>query len=135
MLNREVVPVDPRLFEAIGGRDTWSDANIAGDFIWITGQIGWDKSTGEIVDGIEAQTERALENLKDVLHRAGSTLQDVVLTRIYLTEHDNYKRYDAVYQKYFPHDPPSRITVVVADNIDHALIDIEAVAIRSAERA
>jgi 2-iminobutanoate/2-iminopropanoate deaminase len=130
MSRRQVVPVDPELFTAIGGRDTWSDANIFGDLVWITGQIGWDKRTGELVQGIQPQTERALENLKEVLHRAGSSLSNVLLTRIYITEHDNYPLYDEVYQRYFPTDPPSRITVVVADNIDHALIDIEAVAVR-----
>lgn len=130
MTKRNIVAVDQQLFDAIGGRGTWSEAVSVGEIIWITGQIGWDKETGTITGGIEEQTERALENLKGVLERANSSLSNVILTRIYLTEHDNYKKYDAIYQRYFPTDPPARITVVVADNIDHALIDIEAVAVK-----
>jgi 2-iminobutanoate/2-iminopropanoate deaminase len=131
MLERTLVPVDPKLFEAIGGRPTWSEAVIVGELIWVTGQVGWDKKTGRVVDGIEAQTEVALNNLAEVLDRAGSALENVILTRVYLTKREDYKNYDAVYQRFFPKNPPARVTVVVADNVDeNALVDIEVVALR-----
>ena len=124
------VPVPKSLVDAIGSTDSWSDAVVANGFVWVTGQIGWDKATGDIVKGIDAQTELALKNLKDVLEGAGSDLSKIVRTTVYITNHDDYEAYDEVYKRYFPGDhPPARITTVVADNIDHVLIDIEAIAV------
>ena len=129
-MERTFVPVESQLFEAIESRSRWNDAVVVGDFVFCTGQIGWDKQTGEFVDGIEAQTERALENLKEVLERAGASLEEVVSMRVYITEHDDYHRYEPVYHRYFPKDQPARVTIVVADNIHHALIDFEALAVK-----
>jgi enamine deaminase RidA (YjgF/YER057c/UK114 family) len=56
---RVEVPVNPELFGLIGSESRWSDAVVVNDFIFVTGQLGWDKQTGEFVDGIEAQTERS----------------------------------------------------------------------------
>ena len=124
------VPVPRSLVTAIGSTDSWSDAVVANGFVWVTGQIGWDKATGRIVEGIEAQTELALQNLKEVLERAGSDLSKVVRTTLYITDQDHYLAYDEVYKRYFPQEnPPARVTTVVAENIDHVLIDIEAVAV------
>lgn len=130
MTIEKYVPVPRSLVEAIGSTDSWSDAVVANGFVWVTGQIGWDKDTGDFAEGIEAQTNRALENLKEVLEEAGSSLEKVVRVTAYITEHDNYKAYDKVYKRFFPgENPPARITTVVADNIDHVLIDIEAIAV------
>ena len=129
MSDRNFVRVDPALLSAIGSESEWSDAVVVGDLVFITGQLGWDKQTGEFAEGIENQTELALENLKLVLERAGASLQDVVQTRIYLTQHDDYHKYEPIYHRYFPPAGPARVTVVVADLIHHALFDIEAVAV------
>ncbi len=129
MAERIFVPVRQELFEAIGSKSKWSEVVRVGDQLWVTGQLGWDRTTGELADGFEAQAELALENLKDALERAGAALSDVVQTRIYLTDHDHYSRYEPIYDRYFPADQPARVSIVVAELIHHALFDIEAVAV------
>jgi 2-iminobutanoate/2-iminopropanoate deaminase len=129
------VPVNPELFGLIGSESRWSDAVVVNDFIFVTGQLGWDKTTGEFVDGIEAQAELAIKNLSDVLERADSSLADVVQTRIYLISHDDYARYELIYKRFFEGHSPARVTVVVAELIHHALIDIEAIAVKGSGSA
>lgn len=126
----EHVSLDRDLIQALGDKETWSDAVSFGGLVWTTGQIGWDKSTGKLVDGLEAQVELALENLTKVLHKAGSSLEHVLLTRIYITEHDHYYVFDKIYERYFGANPPARVTVVVKELIDYALFDIEVVAVK-----
>lgn len=128
--DREYIPVDPSLLQAIDARSSWSDVVGVGNTLWVTGQLGWDRHTGEFREGIEAQTEQALENLKQALERAGSSLRDVVSVHVYLTEQGHYHAYEPVYQRYFPENPPARVSLVVAELIHHALIDIEAIAVR-----
>jgi 2-iminobutanoate/2-iminopropanoate deaminase len=134
MMERRVTPVDDDLFENLGHERSWSDAVSAGDLIWVCGQIGWDKKTGKFVEGgIGAQTEKALENLRLVLERSGSSLKSVITTHVYLTDASQYPVVDEIYSRFFPGDqPPARTTVVVKDLIDHGecLIDIEALALR-----
>jgi 2-iminobutanoate/2-iminopropanoate deaminase len=132
MLGERVhVPVSSELLEAIGADSAWSDAVCVGPFVWVTGQLGWDKRTGVFAEGIEAQTELALDNVKDVLERAGATLEDIVSVRVYLAEHDDYHRYERVYQRYFPEKQPVRVSIVVKENIHHALIDFEVMAVKA----
>lgn len=127
---RVFTPVDAALLKAIGAESEWSDAISVGPFVWLAGQIGWDKKTGILAKGIEAQTQQALENVKDVLTRAGCSLADVVSVRAYLKNHDDYHRYEPIYKQYFPTNPPVRVSIVVAENIHHALIDFEVVAVK-----
>lgn len=128
-MERAYTPVEESLFEAIGSRSRWNDVVRAGNTLWVTGQLGWDKTTGVLADTLEGQAEQALENLKSALERAGATLADVVLTRVYLVDHDHYHRYEPIYARYFPRQQPARVSVVVAELIHHALFDIEAVAV------
>lgn len=128
-MERVYVPVEDALFKAIGSKSRWNDVVKAGNTLWVTGQLGWDKTTGALADTLEEQAELALENLKNALERAGASLSDVVLTRVYLVDHDHYHRYEPIYARYFPARQPARVTVVVAELIHHALIDIEAVAV------
>jgi 2-iminobutanoate/2-iminopropanoate deaminase len=128
--DRRFVPVGEELFRAIGARSRWNDAVVVGDTAFLTGQLGWDKRSGRLAEGIEAQTERTLENVRDVLARAGFGLEDVVHVRVYITEHDHYERYEPIYDRFFPHEQPARVTVVVKELIHHALIDVEAIAVR-----
>ena len=87
--------------------------------MWVTGQLGWDRRTGELAESLEAQAELAIQNLANALERAGATLADVVLTRVYLTDHDHYERYEPIYNRYFPTKQPARVSVVVAELIHH----------------
>ena len=128
-MERVFVPVEEELFRAIGSKSRWNDVVRAGNTLWVTGQLGWDKTTGVLGETLEEQAELALENLKVALERAGAKMSDVVLTRVYLIDHDHYHRYEPVYARYFPDRQPARVSVVVAELIHHALIDIEAVAV------
>ena len=100
----------------------WNDVVRAGNTLWVTGQLGWDKTTGVLADTLEGQVEQALENLKRALGRAGAALSDVVLTRVYLVDHDHYHRYEPIYDRYFPTNQPARVSVVVAELIHHASV-------------
>jgi 2-iminobutanoate/2-iminopropanoate deaminase len=130
-LERRFVPVPGELLEAIDGMPTWSDAVRVGEHVYCTGQVGWDKRTGRMVDGgIQAQTRQALENLRAALEPVGAGLEDVVIVRVYLLDKEDHDRYDPVYREFFPENPPARVTVVVSDLCDDGcLIDIEAEAV------
>lgn len=128
-MNRVYTPVEESLFQAIGSKSRWNDVVRAGNTLWVTGQLGWDRTTGVFAETFEGQVELALGNLQNALERAGAALSDVVLTRVYLIDHDHYHRYEPIYQRYFPDRQPARVSVVVAELIHHALFDIEAVAV------
>lgn len=128
-MERVYVPVEEELFAAIGSKSRWNDVVRVGNTLWVTGQLGWDKKTGVLGETLEEQAELALENLKNALERAGAKMSDVVLTRVYLVDHDHYHRYEPIYARHFPDRQPARVSVVVAELIHHALFDIEAVAV------
>jgi len=107
----------------------YTQAIRAGDFLFCSGQIPLDPSTGKMVEGgIEAQTERVLRNLEAVLAAGGGSLASVVKTTVYLADLGDFPAMNAVYGKYFPLDPPARATVEVAKLPAGARIEIDAVA-------
>ena len=92
----------------------YSQAVRAGGFLFCSGQLPLDPSTGKMVDGgIEAQTERVLSNLEAVLNAGGATLRSVVKTTVYLVDMGDFPAMNAVYGKFFPEDPPARATVQI----------------------
>lgn len=102
----------------------------ASDFLFLSGQIGLDPQTGELVSGdIEVQTERVLRNLEGVLRAAGSSLDQVVKTTIYLTDMDEFPRVNKVYEKFFGESLPARATVGVSSLPKGALVEVEALAV------
>jgi len=109
----------------------YAQANQAGGFIFTSGQIPIDPGTGALVEGaIEAQTERALENLKAVLEAAGSGLDRVVKTTVFLTDINDFAKMNAVYARYFDGEGlPARSAVQVAALPKGAQVEIEAVAL------
>jgi len=109
----------------------YSQAIIAGDFVYTAGQLSLDPKTGELLgEGIGAQTRQTMENLKNVLEAAGTSLDRVVKTTIYLTDIGNFAEMNAVYGEYFPSDPPARSTVEIGPLPKGALVEIDAVALR-----
>ena len=102
----------------------------ASEFLFLSGQIGLDPQTGELVPGdIEAQTERVLRNLEEVLRAAGSSLGQVVKTTIYLTDMEEFPRVNKVYGKFFGESLPARATVGVSSLPKGALVEVEALAV------
>lgn len=105
-----------------------SGAVKAGDFIFVSGRVGYDPETGEVLDGVEAQTTQCLETIKDTLELAGASLQDVVKVTIFMTDIKNFASINDVYRKYFPTDWPARSAITVGLRLPSILVEIECVA-------
>lgn len=123
---KEVIATD-RGPKAIG---PYSQAIRANGFVFVSGQIALDPRTQEIVPGdIAAQTERVLENLRGILEAAGSTLDKVARTTVFLADMNEFKAMNDVYAKYFPAHPPARSTVQVVRLPRDVRVEIDAIAV------
>ena len=106
-----------------------SQAVKANVMLYCSGFVPADPATGKLVDGdIQAQTVRVLENLKAVLEAAGSSLERVVKTTVFLADRADFAGMNAVFGRYFPKDPPARSTVEARLMID-AKVEIELIAL------
>ncbi len=107
----------------------YSQAVIAGGFVFLSGQGPLDPATNRLVEGdITAQTERVLENLKAVLEASGSSLGQVVKTTVFLKDLNDFRKMNEVYARYFPQNPPARATIEAARLPLDTLVEIEAIA-------
>lgn len=115
--------------EAIG---PYSQAVVAGSFVFTSGQIGLDPATGRLVEGdVAAQTRQVMANLSAVLAGGGLTFADVVKTTIFLTDMSDFAVVNEIYGEAFDGDaPPARTTVTVAALPRGGLIEIDAIALR-----
>jgi len=98
--------------------------------VYCSGQVGMDPSTGNLEDGIVAQTTRAISNLEAVLGAAGLGLKDVAKTTVFMVDLSEFSKMNEEYQKRFPSPFPARSTVQVAALPRGASVEIEAVAVR-----
>ncbi len=110
----------------------YSQAIAVDGFVFTSGQLGMDATSGQLLDGIEAQTERAMRNLLAVLDAAGLSAADIVKTTIFLADLADFQAVNAIYAGFVADPPPARSTVQVAALPRGARIEIEAVARRSA---
>jgi 2-iminobutanoate/2-iminopropanoate deaminase len=108
----------------------YSQAIAIDGLLFCSGQLGLDPATGTLVDGIEAQAERSMLNLRAVLDAAGVTFEDVVKTTIFLADMGDFAVVNAVYGRFMPEVPPARSTVQVAALPKGGLVEIEAIARR-----
>ncbi len=108
----------------------YSQAVVCDGWIFASGQVPLDPTTGRVVEGdVAEQTHRVLENLRAVLETAGAGPEDVVRTTIYLTDLDDFQRVNAVYAEHFPNEPqPARTTVGVAALPLGARIEVDCIA-------
>ncbi len=98
-------------------------------WLFTSGQIPLDPKTGALVPGgIGPQTRRVLENLRAILEAAGTSLDRVVKTTVFMTNLDDFQEMNAVYAEYFPQEKPARSTVGVATLPRGALLEIDVVA-------
>ncbi|GAC1670471.1 MAG: RidA family protein [Candidatus Limnocylindrales bacterium] len=108
----------------------YSQAIRSGEFVFCSGQLGLDPSSGELVEGIEAQASRSLRNLQSVLDAAGLGFDDLVKTTIFLADMNDFTTVNAVYATFMPEPPPARSTIAVAALPKGGLVEIEAIARR-----
>ena len=107
----------------------YSQAIRSGGFVYTAGQVGFNPASGQIVEGgIEAQTRQALHNIKAILEAAGTSLDRVVKTTVFMADLSQFSAMNAVYAEFFPSNPPARSTFQVAALPRNALIEIEAIA-------
>jgi len=112
----------------------YSQAVRAGGFLFVSGQIPVDPSTGDIADGIEAQARQSLENLKQILTAASITLDDVVKTTVFITGMKDFAAVNKVYAEYFTDHFPARSCVEVAKLPKDVKVEIEAIAVCNRSR-
>ncbi|HVF56097.1 MAG TPA: RidA family protein [Pyrinomonadaceae bacterium] len=116
--------------QAIG---PYSQAIVAGGFVFSSGQIPLDPETGEFVaGGISEQTEQVLRNLSKVLEAAGTGLDRVVKTTVYLADMNDFAAMNEVYGRFFKAEPPARSTVQAARLPRDARVEIDVIALAGA---
>ena len=107
----------------------YAQANVIGNLVFTSGQLGMDPATGNLVEGgVQAQTHQVFANLKAVLEEAGSGLEKIVKTTCFLQDMGDFVAMNEVYASYFEGAFPSRSAVEVAKLPKGGLIEIEAVA-------
>ncbi len=108
----------------------YSQAIKANGFVFLSGQIALDPATQQVVDGdVARQTERVLENLKGVVEAAGSSLDRVVKTTVFLADMNDFSAMNEVYARYFTKQPPARSTVEVARLPRDVRVEIDLIAL------
>lgn len=111
---------------------TYSQAVRVGDTVYLSGQIGLDPQSGQLVEGIDAQITRVFDNLKAVTEAAGGSLGDLVKVNIYLTDLGNFAKVNETMAKYFQQPYPARAAVGVASLPRGALVEADAVMVLGA---
>ncbi|MCA9960557.1 MAG: RidA family protein [Chloroflexota bacterium] len=108
----------------------YSQAVKIGNLVYTAGQIALDPATGQLrEDEIQIQTEQVLNNLQAVLKAAGTGLENVVKTTVFLQDMGEFKAMNEVYARFFPNNPPARSAVQVAALPLNGRVEIEAVAL------
>lgn len=111
----------------------YSQAIRVGDFVFTAGQVGAEPADGALADGVADQADRALRNLAAVLGEAGSSLDRVVKTTIFLTDMNDFAAVNEVYARHLQPPFPARSTIAVKALPKGALVEIEMVALASDE--
>ena len=114
----------PHAPSAIG---TYSQAVRCGDTIYLSGQIGLDPKTMQLVEGIEAQVRRVFDNLRAVAEAAGGSLDDAAKLTIYLTDLAHFAKVNEIMTDYFTQPYPARAAIGVASLPRGALVEADAV--------
>lgn len=111
---------------------TYSQAVRAGDTVYLSGQIGLDPASGQLVEGIDAQIERVFANLVAVARASGGSLTDAVRVTIYLTDLGHFAKVNEAMARQFAEPYPARATVGVASLPRGALVEMDAVLVLGA---
>ena len=108
----------------------YSQAIRANGFVFVSGQVAIDPATQQVIDGdASAQTDRVLKNLSAILNAAGSSLEKVVRSTVFLKNMGDFSAMNEVYGRYFNAKPPARSTVEVARLPKDVLVEIDVIAL------
>jgi 2-iminobutanoate/2-iminopropanoate deaminase len=101
----------------------------AGGFVFVSGQVAIDPATQQVIQGdVKAQTERVCQNLKAILEAAGSDLESVVNSTVFLRSMADFAAMNEVYGRYFKNEPPARSTVAVVGLPKDVQVEIDVIA-------
>ena len=130
-MTRQIITT-PDAPSAIG---TYSQAVkvMGGATVYLSGQIGLDPKTMQLVEGIEAQIRRVFDNLRAVAQAAGATLDDAVKVNVYLIDLANFAKVNEAMTQYFTQPFPARAAIGVASLPRGALVEVEAVLVTGAD--
>ncbi len=107
----------------------YSQAVSYDSLLFVSGQVAFDPETKGVINGtIEEETERALSNLKTIIEEAGGSMDQVLKVSVFLTDMNEFQRFNFVYEKFFTKEPPARACVEVAHLPFGAKVEIEAIA-------
>ncbi|MCW2990510.1 MAG: reactive intermediate/imine deaminase [Solirubrobacterales bacterium] len=107
----------------------YSQAIVAGGFVFCSGTVGIDPATGDVREGIEAQTEQALANLAAILDAAGSSMERIVKTTIFYADVEDFPRINEIYASRMPDPAPARSAPANVALPKGLLISIDAIAL------
>jgi len=112
-------------------KGAYSQAIKVGNLVFVSGQAAVDIETGKFLEpgNIVKQTDIAMKNIKAILEAAGSSLESVVKTTVFIDDIGKFGDFNAVYEKYFKVNPPARSTVEVANFFEGMCIEIDAIAV------
>lgn len=116
--------------KAPGAIGPYSQGIDVGNMIFFSGQIPLDPETGEMPEGIEAQTRRALDNVKGLLESQGLTFKNVVKTTVFLDDINDFATMNGIYAEYFEEPYPARSAVEVGKLPKGALLEVEVIAVK-----
>jgi 2-iminobutanoate/2-iminopropanoate deaminase len=109
----------------------YSPGILAGNTLYISGQLGRDPATAKLVaGGIEGETRQAMANIRKVLQAAGMDFKNVASVTAFIASFSDFEKFNAIYKEYFPVDPPARATVQVAGLNLGARIEIQMIAVK-----
>ncbi len=107
----------------------YSQAIRAGNFLFISGQIPIDPSTGKLIEGsFKDKVKRVLDNIKAIVEAAGGTLDDIVKVTVYIRDITRFSEFNEIYAEYFKGRPPARVVVEVSNLPLNAELEVEAIA-------
>lgn len=127
MINEQTTDFSDRAPGALG---PYSQAIDTGLFIFASGQLGLDPVSGELAEGVQEQARVALENVTAVLDAAGSSLDQVVKTTVFLQDMNDFAAMNEIYGQFFKEPYPARSAVQVARLPKDALVEIEVIALK-----
>ena len=106
----------------------YSQGVIAGNYLFVSGQIPIDPETGEVVKGdFKTQVRRVLENIKAIVEASGASMKDVVKVTVYLKDMNKFREFNEIYKEYFKEEPPARSVVEVSNLPKNVDLEIDAI--------